>query len=75
MRGDEVVRADDVGAGGPRLGGAARRRRRRRRAAVSPVPAGSDERAADDLVGAARVDAEPHGELDRLVETSPSPGS
>ena len=35
---------------------------------VLPVPCGQDDRAAHDLVGVPRIDAEPDGDLDRLVE-------
>ena len=64
---DQVVGADVVGAGGAGL--------------LGPVAGGEDEhagglagavgqvhRAADHLVGLARVDAEPEGDLDRRVE-------
>ena len=65
--GDEVVGADEVGAGGPGLGGGVAGGEHRDPDVLAGA-GGQGDGAADQLVGLAGVDAEPDGQLDGLVE-------
>src|ERR1700730_17263955 len=67
---DQILGADHVGAGGPRLVRLdAAREHRHALGAAGAVRQG--HHAADHLVGMTRIDAEIHGDLDGLVELRP----